>query len=285
MRFGILQYVPIQIVCAIITFSTQLAGKWTGTRQFAMNVAYPYVAFVTNCSQIWAMYCLVLFYEVLHEDLKPIKPLAKFVSVKSVVFFTFWQSVIISALVDINWIHSTSEFSTDEISAGLQDIIICFEMVIAAIVHIYIFPPKEFHDPSNVERYGMGGRINTFLNPQDIVKDMHKHILVAGVKDMKKTGKKVLHKNKREPNKNGVIDPIELGIASDAFEQSDKEDSDSDTEIQIKDKQSPDQGLGTELVRIQSSDIAPPDETISSAIFISPQSNEQENRQDRPLIF
>jgi len=191
--------------------------------------------------------------------------------------------------VDINWLHATSELSTDEISAGLQDLIICFEMVVAAVVHIYVFPSKEFHDPTNLERYGMGGRINTFLNPQDIVQDMHKHILVQVGKDMKKQGKKVLNKNKRVPNKNGIMDPIELGIASDTFdnlEESQKDDSDSETENNNAQQSPSDQALGTELVRIQGSDIAPPDETISSALFVSPQPSEQEeNRQDRPLIF
>ena len=50
---------------------------------------YPYMAVVLNFSQMWALYCLVQFYDVTHEGLKHIKPLAKFISFKAIVFATW----------------------------------------------------------------------------------------------------------------------------------------------------------------------------------------------------
>lgn len=38
----------------------------------------------------FAMYCLVLFYRTLREELGPIKPVGKFLCVKMVVFVSFW---------------------------------------------------------------------------------------------------------------------------------------------------------------------------------------------------
>ena len=40
---------------------------------------------------MWALYCLVTFYVALSEELQPHNPLLKFVIVKAVVFFCFWQ--------------------------------------------------------------------------------------------------------------------------------------------------------------------------------------------------
>jgi len=113
---------------------------------FDFSYGYIYIAFITNCSQIWALYCLVLFYHSMHKEIQKIRPFAKFMCIKLVVFFTFWQGVGIAFLVYIGDIQSTTDYTADNVSGGIQDFIICIEMFLAALAHIYAFPYLEFSE-------------------------------------------------------------------------------------------------------------------------------------------
>lgn len=61
--FGIMQYVPVSIVNVIVSFITWMAGVYNDGK-FEPNSAFPYCVFVRNASQLWALYCLVILYQV-----------------------------------------------------------------------------------------------------------------------------------------------------------------------------------------------------------------------------
>lgn len=81
------------------------------------------MAVVLNFSQMWALYCLVQFYDVTHERLQSIKPLAKFISFKAIVFATWWQGVGIALLSAFGVLPKEVK-----VQAGLQNFLICIEV-------------------------------------------------------------------------------------------------------------------------------------------------------------
>lgn len=91
--------------------------------QIFVPCRYPYITVVMNFSQMWALYCLVQFYNVTHHKLAPIKPLAKFISFKAIVFATWWQGVGIVLLCTFRVLPKEGKFQT-----GLQDFMICIEV-------------------------------------------------------------------------------------------------------------------------------------------------------------
>lgn len=91
--------------------------------QIFVPCRYPYITVVMNFSQMWALYCLVQFYNVTHHKLAPIKPLAKFISFKAIVFATWWQGVGIVLLCTFRILPKEGKFQT-----GLQDFMICIEV-------------------------------------------------------------------------------------------------------------------------------------------------------------
>lgn len=135
-KIGIVQYMILKMICAILAMFFELLGVY-GEGKFEWRYAYPYLAVVLNFSQTWALYCLVQFYSVTKEKLEPIKPLAKFLVFKSIVFLTWWQGVAVAIL------FSTGAFKgslAQELKTRIQDYLICIEMGIAAVVHLYVFP-------------------------------------------------------------------------------------------------------------------------------------------------
>ncbi|RYG57113.1 OSTA/TMEM184 family protein [archaeon] len=140
------------------------------------NFARPYVYFIIilNLSQFWAMYCLVMFYRELKDQLAPLRPFGKFLCVKAVVFFSFWQQMLISGLVFVNVIKPTLTYTKDDVSKGLQDFVICIEMALAAIVHRYYFSYQDFNKPDVVSHHGAARALKEML-PMDMVQDAAHH--------------------------------------------------------------------------------------------------------------
>jgi len=91
-----------------------------------------------------AMYSLVTFYENMKDYLKPHRPLTKFLAIKFVIFFSFWQSVVVAGFVKIGVIHSTTYWTADNVGSGIQNTLVCIEMVVAGLLHIYAFDYKDF---------------------------------------------------------------------------------------------------------------------------------------------
>ena len=58
---------------------------------YAVRRRYLWITIVYNITYSVALFALLMFYLGTHDMLAPFNPLLKFILVKSVVFFTFWQ--------------------------------------------------------------------------------------------------------------------------------------------------------------------------------------------------
>ncbi|RLN07045.1 protein LAZ1-like [Panicum miliaceum] len=141
-KFGIFQYVIIKTLTASLSLILQPFGIYC-EGEFKWGCGYPYFAVVLNFSQYWALYCLVEWYTATKDELAHIKPLAKFLSFKSIVFLTWWQGVIIAIMYSLGLVRSPLAQSL-ELKSSIQDFIICIEMGIASVVHLYVFPAKPY---------------------------------------------------------------------------------------------------------------------------------------------
>ena len=91
LKYGTLQYTIISPIISIIAMVLNFFSLY-GDGEFAADRGYMYISFVQNCTQLISLYCLVWLYVAMKNELAPFSPMAKFLVVKSVVFFTFWYT-------------------------------------------------------------------------------------------------------------------------------------------------------------------------------------------------
>lgn len=127
------QFVIIRPVFSTFMITLQLLGVYKG-------FASTFVTLVLNVSVSLALYALVLFYHAFAKELAPHSPLAKFMCVKGIVFFSFWQGIGLGILVSAGIIKSHHIWlEVDQIEEAIQNFLICVEMVVFAFVQQYAF--------------------------------------------------------------------------------------------------------------------------------------------------
>jgi len=121
------------------------------------------------------LYFLVMFYESSSDILAPYKPIMKFICVKAVIFFAFWQGVVISAISAIGWISSRNGWTVGEISTATQNFLICLEMLPIAFAFYFTFGYQTYADNRKLRKRDIAKAILSNLGhaliPTDTAKE------------------------------------------------------------------------------------------------------------------
>lgn len=161
---GGLQFVILKPVLVAVTFFLYWKGKYEDGN-FSAKQSYLYVTIIYTISYSVALYVLVLFYVACKDLLRPFKPVPKFIIIKSVVFLTYWQGVLVFLAARSGLIKSADD------AADVQNFVICVEMAVAAIGHLYAFPYKEYAEANIGSSGGLVDSITHALNFNDVYYD------------------------------------------------------------------------------------------------------------------
>ncbi|KAJ1024823.1 hypothetical protein NDA16_002863 [Ustilago loliicola] len=146
LKRGVLQYVQVKPVLAVATLILKAAGKYEEGKISPTN-GYTWVSFTYNVSVFLSLYCLGMFWKCLNDDLKPFRVTSKFLCIKGIIFFSFWQGLGISILVAAGLIKKVGPvYDPEYISMAIQDFMICLEMPIFALGHAYAFSHTDYID-------------------------------------------------------------------------------------------------------------------------------------------
>jgi Domain of unknown function. len=169
---GILQYAWLKPILAIAT----IIMKATDTYQegyLGVTSGYLWTGLIYNISVTLSLYSLAMFWVCMHEDLKPFRPVPKFLCVKLIIFASYWQGFFLSILQWLGAIpNGVAGYTPDNLAAAIQDSLICFEMPFFALTHWYAFSWHDYADPTiSAARMPVKYAIRDAFGIRDLIED------------------------------------------------------------------------------------------------------------------
>uniref|UniRef100_A0A9L0TJR7 Transmembrane protein 184A n=1 Tax=Equus caballus TaxID=9796 RepID=A0A9L0TJR7_HORSE len=118
----------------------------------------------------------------IRELLRPFEPVLKFLTIKAVIFLSFWQGMLLAILERCGAIPEVqvidgSKVGAGTVAAGYQNFIICIEMLFASIALRYAFTcqvyseKKENLPAPTAPMQSISSGLKETISPQDIVQD------------------------------------------------------------------------------------------------------------------
>jgi len=142
-KWSVLQYVIIRPAVSIAGIVCQIYNVLCESGPYSIYFANVYLEVVDCVSISVALYGLLLFYGLTKEELVGRRPLAKFLCIKLIVVFTFYQSFIFSAL-EGRVIKATEYWTAGNIADGLNALAICIEMVFFSLLMMWAYTVDEY---------------------------------------------------------------------------------------------------------------------------------------------
>ncbi|XP_077879697.1 transmembrane protein 184A isoform X3 [Ictidomys tridecemlineatus] len=175
-----LQFCMVKPIMALATIILQAFGRYRDG-DFSVRSGYLYVTLVYNASVSLALYALFLFYFATRELLRPFEPVLKFLTIKAVIFLSFWQGMLLAilercgAIPEVQAIDGT-RVGAGTLAAGYQNFLICIEMLFASLALRYAFTCQVYSEkkdspapPAPMQSISSG--LKETISPQDIVQD------------------------------------------------------------------------------------------------------------------
>jgi hypothetical protein len=169
---GILQYTWMKPTLAVAT----IIMKATDTYQegyIGLNSGYLWSGIIYNISITVSLYALAMFWVCMAQDLKPFRPMPKFLCIKGIIFASYWQGFFLSILV---WLKAIPDdvkgYTPDNLAAAIQDGLICLEMPLFAVAHWYAFSWHDYADDTiSAARMPIRFALRDAFGPRDLIED------------------------------------------------------------------------------------------------------------------
>ncbi|KAI9207655.1 organic solute transporter subunit alpha/Transmembrane protein, partial [Polychytrium aggregatum] len=164
-RVAVLQYVVVRPVMTLVAVVLQALQRYC-PESFSPVYGHFWYMVLNVTSVSICMYALITMYYTIHDEIESYNPFSKFLSIKLVILLTMWQNLLIGMLVHYGVIQATQYWSRTNVGNGVQSMLVCFEMFVVSIVHLYAFSAKGYSNTGS-KSLSFGKALSLCLNPVD----------------------------------------------------------------------------------------------------------------------
>ncbi|KAM3542307.1 hypothetical protein ARSEF1564_004755 [Beauveria bassiana] len=172
---GVYHYCFVRVAMTVSAVVSQYFEKYCESSNNPV-FAHIWIIVLNALAVTVAMFCLIQVYVQLKEALKEQKLLIKIVAIKLVVFLSFWQASAISVGTStLHIVHTNKVLAYPDIKVGIPALLLCIEMAIFALLHLWAFPYKpythegatpRFYPSPDLQKGGNRGVANELERPQ-----------------------------------------------------------------------------------------------------------------------
>ncbi|RKO93903.1 organic solute transporter Ostalpha-domain-containing protein, partial [Blyttiomyces helicus] len=144
-KLGITQYVIIRTSTTIAAVAMEYLGVYCHG-SMSPHHGHFWLTVLNAGSVGVAMFSLATFYLTVRKvpSFSRRNPVLQFLSVKFVIFFGFWQGVVIKLLVYFEHLRPSPSWSYGQMAIATTSFLTCIEMAIASVLHIWAFSYTEY---------------------------------------------------------------------------------------------------------------------------------------------
>ncbi|KAJ5833692.1 hypothetical protein N7474_002003 [Penicillium riverlandense] len=158
---GVFQYCFMRVLMTIVAVASEAGDRYC---QDSLSPAFAHVWVVTfeAISVSIAMYCLIQFYHQVSKDIKEHRPFLKILSIKLVIFLSFWQLIFIDLLVSAGAIKGTKRIQLPDLKYALPELLINIEMAFFGVLHLWAFSFRQYatNPAGEVSDYYGNGKVS-----------------------------------------------------------------------------------------------------------------------------
>ncbi|KAI1323196.1 organic solute transporter Ostalpha-domain-containing protein [Xylariaceae sp. FL0255] len=151
---GVYQYCFIRVSLTIVSVITQHYNRYCESSDSPV-FAHVWIIGIEGVAVTIAMYCIIQFYVQFREALAEQKLFLKVLAIKLVIFLSFWQTIVISLATSssVNLVHTSSTLAYPDIKVGIPSLLLCIEMAMFAVLHLWSFPHAPYREGAKVAFY------------------------------------------------------------------------------------------------------------------------------------